>query len=256
MPRLDARARAQASPVSRLTVLRPARANDDERRERAMKVPEAWSAALSGETEKPYFSELGRFVAAERERTTVYPADADVFRALELVPPAAVKLVILGQDPYHDEGQAHGLCFSVMPPTKPPPSLKNVFKELASDLGVVVPPGVGDLTPWARQGALLLNTVLTVVAHSPASHQKRGWEAFTDAVIDVVARGDRKVVFCLWGAHARAKAKNIDRARHVVVEGAHPSPLSAKKFLGSKPFSAIDDGLRALGHTAMDWRLG
>ncbi len=221
-----------------------------------MKIPERWQSALGAEVEKPYFATLTKYVEDERRVRAIYPRTEDVFRALELVAPEAVNVVLLGQDPYHDEGQAHGLCFSVKPPTRVPPSLKNVFRELEADVGVVIPKGVGDLTPWAERGVLLLNTVLTVAAHSPASHQKKGWETFTDAVLDVINRGDRPVVFCLWGAHARAKAKKIDVAKHVVIEGAHPSPLSAKKFLGSRPFSAIDRALVAKGRAAMDWRLG
>jgi len=219
-------------------------------------VPEAWRACLAGEQRKPYFAALMAFLEEERRVKTVYPKEEDTLRALALVRPEDVKVVLLGQDPYHDEGQAHGLCFSVRAPTKPPPSLRNVFKELESDLGIVVSKGVGDLTPWAEQGVLLLNTVLTVEAHAPASHQKRGWETFTDAIIDAVNVGPQPVVFCLWGAHARAKAKRVTLARHAVVEGAHPSPLSAKKFLGSKPFSRMNAELARLGRSAVQWQLG
>jgi uracil-DNA glycosylase len=194
------------------------------------------------------------FVAKERESRQIFPSDEDLFAALRLTAYDDVKVVILGQDPYHDDGQAHGLCFSVKPPTPPPPSLKNIYRELATDLGCAVPDN-GDLTPWARQGVLLLNAVLTVVAHQPNSHKDRGWETFSDAVIRKVNEKDSRVVFCLWGAYARRKASLVDTSRHVVVEGAHPSPLSAKKFLGSKPFSAINQALVAAGKSPVSWQL-
>ncbi len=220
-----------------------------------MNIPPSWEQALGGEPQKDYFRELVAFLAAERASKTILPPEEDVFRALVLTPFDRVKVVLLGQDPYHDEGQAHGLCFSVLPPTRIPPSLRNVFRELKADLGVEVPSGTGDLTAWARQGVLLLNTVLTVVAHEPASHKKRGWETFTDAILSRVNEGEKPVVFCLWGTHARAKAKLLSTTRHVVLEGAHPSPLSAKKFMGSKPFSKINAALIAQGHTPIDWSL-
>jgi uracil-DNA glycosylase len=218
-----------------------------------MQLPASWRAALGDETSKPYFQKLAAFLDGERKSKTIFPPEEDVFRALALTPPEAVKVVLLGQDPYHDDGQAHGLCFSVRPPTRPPPSLKNVFRELQADLGVTVPEGAGDLSGWAEQGVLLLNTVLTVVAHEAASHKKRGWETFTDAVIGRVNEGERPVVFCLWGAHARSKAKLVDSARQVVLESAHPSPLSVKQFIGTKPFSKINAALVEKGHTPIDW---
>jgi uracil-DNA glycosylase len=220
-----------------------------------MRIPPGWQAALGAEADKSYFRDLAAFLKEERARTTIFPPEEDVFRALELTPPSDVKVVLLGQDPYHDEGQAHGLCFSVRPPTRPPPSLKNIFREMKADLGIDVPDGKGELSAWARRGVLLLNTVLTVVAHEPASHKKKGWEIFTDAVITKVNEGQDPVVFCLWGTHARSKAKLVDASRHVVIEGAHPSPLSVKKFLGSKPFSKINDALVAKGRTPIDWSL-
>jgi uracil-DNA glycosylase len=219
-----------------------------------MRIPDGWKSFLGSEVEKPYFRELADFLAKERSTRTIFPAEQDVLRALDLTPRDQVKVVLLGQDPYHDDGQAHGLCFSVKPPIKPPPSLKNIFRELKEDLGID-PPNHGDLSSWAARGVLLLNTVLTVVAHEPASHKNRGWERFTDAVVDHVNRLPDPVVFCLWGAHAKAKAKAVDRSRHVVIESAHPSPLSAKKFFGSKPFSQINAALIEKGRTPIDWRL-
>lgn len=219
-----------------------------------MKLPAGWHA-LGDELQKPYFHELAAFLASERAEKPVYPPEEDVFRALELTPLDEVKVVLLGQDPYHDEGQAHGLCFSVRPSMRLPPSLKNVFRELEADLGIQVPEGVGELTPWGRQGVLLLNTVLTVVAHEPASHKKKGWEIFTDAVISKVNESPLPVVFCLWGGHAQAKAKRIDTTRHIVIESAHPSPLSVRKFQGSRPFSKIDEALVRAGRTPVDWSL-
>jgi uracil-DNA glycosylase len=221
-----------------------------------MRIPPGWRDALGEEVKKPYFRSLAAFLEAERAAKVVFPPEEDVFRALALTPLDAVKVVLLGQDPYHDDGQAHGLCFSVRPPTRPPPSLKNIFKELRADLGIEVPEGQGELTAWAKQGVLLLNTVLTVVAHAPASHAKKGWETFTDAVIAKVNERTAPAVFCLWGGHARAKAKSIDASRHVVIEGAHPSPLSVKKFLGSRPFSKINAALVAAGQSPVDWSLG
>lgn len=212
-----------------------------------------WQALLSEEAAKPYFVELSAFLRAERAEKTIFPPEGDVFRALSLTPLEEAKVLLLGQDPYHDEGQAHGLCFSVRPPTRPPPSLRNIFRELRDDLGLEVPEGHGELSAWARQGVLLLNTVLTVVAHAPASHKKRGWETFTDAVITRVNASEEAVVFCLWGGHAQKKAKLVDPSRHVVIEGAHPSPLSMKKFMGSRPFSKINDALIAKGRTPVDW---
>lgn len=219
-----------------------------------MDIPSRWRQALAKETEAPYFAELAAFLERERATKAIFPPKTRVFRALELTAPDDVKVVLLGQDPYHDEGQAHGLCFSVEPPTKPPPSLRNIFKELKDDLGIS-PPEHGDLTAWARQGVLLLNTVLTVEAHSPASHKNKGWERFTDAVLLHLNARTTPIVFVLWGAHARAKAKLLDRARHVVIEGAHPSPLSAKKFLGSRPFSAINAALVEKGRAPIAWSL-
>jgi len=198
---------------------------------------------------------LHNFLAAERQTHTVYPPESDVFNALRLTPYAHARVLILGQDPYHDEGQAHGLAFSVRPGVKPPPSLVNIFKELHDDLGYRVPNN-GDLTPWAAQGVLLLNSVLTVRAHSPASHRGKGWEIFTDTIIRAVAAREDPIVFVLWGAFARKKRALIDTGRHTIVESAHPSPLSAHAgFFGSRPFSAINNALYDAGKNPVDWLL-
>jgi uracil-DNA glycosylase len=218
-----------------------------------LELPDDWRLALAPVLDSEGFRELGRFVDEERRRSQVFPPEQDVFAAFALTPLSSVKVVILGQDPYHDDGQAHGLCFSVKPPTKPPPSLRNIFKELESDVGIV-PPGNGDLTAWSRQGVLLLNTVLTVRAHEPASHTGRGWEKLTDAAVSAVSARAQPAVFCLWGAHAKKKRALIDETRHVVVEGAHPSPLSASSgFFGSKPFSAINQALTDKGVAPVSW---
>ena len=176
-------------------------------------------------------------MAEERRTHTVFPPEPDVFNALKLTPYARTNVLLLGQDPYHDDGQAHGLCFSVRPGIKPPPSLVNMFKELRDDLGCSIPRH-GYLASWAEQGVLMLNAVLTVRAHEPNSHKERGWETFTDAIIRAVNARPSPVVFVLWGAYAQKKAKLIDASRHPVLTAAHPSPLSAKKFFGSRPFSA------------------
>ena len=214
-----------------------------------------WNPVLRAELEQPYWAELQAFVAQERANHTVYPAPDEVFAALHLTPYSEVKVLILGQDPYHGPGQAHGLCFSVRPGVDPPPSLKNIFREMESDLGLP-PPAGGHLEPWARQGVLLLNASLTVRARSAGSHQGKGWETFTDAVIRAVNDKDETVVFILWGAFARKKKALIDTDRHVVIESAHPSPLSASNgFFGSRPFSRANDALVAAGRTPVDWSL-
>ena len=214
-----------------------------------------WNPVLRQELSKPYWHDLQTFVDSERAAGPVYPPHPEVFAALHLTPLAEVKVVILGQDPYHGPGQAHGLCFSVRPGTAPPPSLRNIHKELVSDLGMP-PPRTGDLTPWARQGVLLLNTTLTVRGGQAGSHQGRGWETFTDQVIEAVSAKEETVVFVLWGAHARKKKALIDTRRHVVIESAHPSPLSAHNgFFGSRPFSRANAALEAAGREPVDWRL-
>jgi uracil-DNA glycosylase len=214
-----------------------------------------WTPLLREQFDQPYWAELQQFVAAERATTTVYPPADEVFAALHLTAYAEVKVLILGQDPYHGAGQAHGLCFSVRRGVAPPPSLQNIFKELESDLGLP-PPDHGCLDAWARQGVLLLNATLTVRARQAASHQKKGWETFTDEVIRVVDRKPERVVFILWGASARRKKALIDTSRHVVIESAHPSPLSAHNgFFGSRPFSRTNEALVAAGREPVDWRL-
>ncbi len=225
-------------------------------------LPPSWQVALGDDMRQPYLGHLEAFLETERAAHQVFPPDDEVFRALELTPPERVRVLILGQDPYHDVDQAHGLAFSVRPGVKPPPSLVNMFKELETDLGLPRPT-TGFLEPWARQGVLLLNTVLTVRAHAAASHQKKGWESFTDAVIGAVAARQAPTVFVLWGAHAQKKVKLIEEARrdpaghdHVMILSAHPSPLSARNgFFGSKPFSRINAALQAVGQEAIDWRL-
>jgi len=217
-------------------------------------IPPNWRAVLDGEFQKPYFRQLQDFVAEERRKHTVFPPEEDVFNALKYTPYDQVKVLLLGQDPYHDDGQAHGLCFSVRPGIKPPPSLINIFQELHQDLGCKVPNN-GDLVPWAEQGVLLLNAVLTVRAHQANSHRNKGWETFTDAVIRAVNDKHRPVMFVLWGTYAQKKTKLIDKDRHVILKAAHPSPLSVKKFFGSRPFSAINQALQESGQAPINWRI-
>ena len=214
-----------------------------------------WRPVLIAETEKPYWKPLQQFVKDERKKYTVYPPDKDVFAALHLTPYEKVSVLILGQDPYHEAGQAHGLCFSVRPDVAIPPSLQNIYKELHDDLGCKIPNN-GCLTPWAEQGVLLLNAVLTVRAHQANSHQGKGWENFTDAIIRAVNDKPDRVVFVLWGAYARKKQLLINTARHVIIESAHPSPLSAANgFFGSRPFSKINAALREAGKPEIDWQI-
>lgn len=213
-----------------------------------------WNPLLRGEFEKPYWKQLQTFVDDERRRHTVYPSREDVFASLRTTSYADVKVLVLGQDPYHGPGQAHGLCFSVQRDVEPPPSLVNIFKELRDDIGIPIPTH-GNLEAWARRGVLLLNTTLTVRAGQAASHQGKGWETFTDQVIRVVNEKPF-VVFVLWGAHARKKKVLIDTQRHVVVESAHPSPLSAHNgFFGSRPFSKVNEALRNARLEEIDWSL-
>ena len=214
-----------------------------------------WRPILIDETRKPYFRSLQNFVADARKKHTVFPPEEDVFAALHLTPYEKVSVLILGQDPYHDDNQAHGLCFSVRPGVPFPPSLLNIFKELASDVGCSMPNN-GSLVHWAEQGVLLLNAVLTVQAHRANSHKDMGWETFTDAVISAVNAKPDTVVFVLWGAYARKKIALIDRSRHVVIESPHPSPLSAHiGFFGSRPFSKINAALKKAGKSEIDWQI-
>ncbi len=218
-------------------------------------MPTDWNPILRGEFDKPYWGDLQTFVAAERQRHAVYPPHEEVFAALHLTPYADVKVMILGQDPYHGEGQAHGLCFSVRDGVRQPPSLQNILKELESDVGCS-PPSHGCLDGWARQGVLLLNATLTVRARQAGSHQGKGWETFTDEVIRAVSAKPERVVFVLWGAYARKKKPLIDAERHVVIESAHPSPLSAHNgFFGSRPFSRANQALVDAGRAPVDWCL-
>jgi uracil-DNA glycosylase len=216
-------------------------------------LPASWRSVLGAEIEKPYYQALSRFVDEERRHHQVFPKEGEVFTALELTPYERVRVFVLGQDPYHDDGQAHGLSFSVRPGVKPPPSLVNIFKELESDVGVKKP-STGYLVPWAEQGVLLLNAVLTVRAHAPNSHKDKGWETFTNAVLEKVNEKRERVVFLLWGGYAQKKEKLIDGSRHTIIKGAHPSPLSARNgFFGSKPFLAINQALSEAGSAPIDW---
>lgn len=217
-------------------------------------LPPSWQAVLADEFNKPYFKDLQQFVADERKKHTVYPPEEDVFNAFKYTPYDKAKVLLLGQDPYHGAGQAHGLCFSVRPGVRPPPSLMNMFKELHHDLGCKVPNN-GCLIPWAKQGVMLLNAVLTVRAHEANSHKDKGWETFTDSVIRALAAREKPMVFLLWGAYAQKKKKLIDAERDVILTAAHPSPLSASKFFGSKPFSAANRALEAMGEEAIDWQI-
>lgn len=218
-------------------------------------LPGTWQELLEGEIEQPYFQKLERFVDEERRNYEVYPPEPEVFSALELTPYEQVRVLLLGQDPYHDANQAHGLCFSVRPGVRPPPSLVNMFKELRSDVGCTIPNN-GYLAPWAERGVLMLNAVLTVRAHTPNSHKNHGWERFTDAVIRRVNEKEQRVVFLLWGAYAQKKRALIDTSRHTIVEAAHPSPLSARNgFFGSRPFSAVNRALREAGEPEIDWQI-
>jgi uracil-DNA glycosylase len=213
-----------------------------------------WIETLAGPMDQPWFLELCDFVERERAEHQVFPPRAEVFSAYTLTPLSNVKVMILGQDPYHDDGQAHGLSFSVKPGVAIPPSLRNIYKELRDDLGIEAP-GHGSLVRWAEQGVMLLNAVLTVRAHEPASHAGHGWERFTDATIQAISRERDHVVFLLWGKHAQKKVKLIDRKKHTILEANHPSPLSARQgFFGSKPFSGANAALERKGQPPIDWR--
>jgi uracil-DNA glycosylase len=220
-----------------------------------MPIPDSWLPVLADEQEKPYYQALYRFIGEERRKTTVYPAGTDVFNALRYTAYADVRVMIIGQDPYHEEGQAHGLAFSVQPGVPPPPSLVNIFKELHDDVDFRIP-NHGCLIPWAERGVLLLNAVLTVRAHQANSHQGKGWETFTDTVIRAVNRKQSRVVFLLWGAYAQRKAEWIDSSRHTILKAPHPSPLSASRgFFGCRHFSMANAALQSAGLPIIDWQI-
>lgn len=216
----------------------------------------SWLAALETEFQAPYMQDLRRFLQQEKKaRKVIYPKSEAVFTALNMTPLDKVKVVILGQDPYHGPNQAHGLCFSVQPGVRIPPSLRNIYQELESDLGIK-PVQHGCLLAWAKQGVLLLNSVLTVENGQAASHQGKGWEQFTDKIISLVNAGDNPVMFVLWGAYAQKKGAVIDTKRHGVIKSVHPSPLSVHRgFFGTKPFSRINAFLTKHGRTPIDWQL-
>lgn len=220
-----------------------------------VQIERSWKEALAGEFEKPYFAALAEELHREKQAgEVIYPPGKDIFKAFELCPLDKVKVVILGQDPYHGYGQAMGLSFSVPQGVPAPPSLKNIFKEIESDLGITMS-GSPDLRPWAEQGVLLLNSVLTVRAAQPASHSRIGWQTFTDAVIKLISDRCDGVVFLLWGNYARSKAALIDTSRHHVLEAAHPSPLAKGAFFGCKHFSRTNGILVSEGKSPIDWRL-
>ena len=218
-------------------------------------MPTDWNPLLRDQFTQPYWAQLQGFVQHERRASVVFPPEAEVFSALHVTSYEDVKVFILGQDPYHGEGQAHGLCFSVRPDVQIPPSLQNIYTEMQTDIGVT-PPTHGNVESWARQGVLLLNAVLTVQAHKAGSHRNRGWEIFTDQIIRVVNDKQERVVFLLWGAFAQKKKPLIDADRHVVIESPHPSPLSAHRgFFGSRPFSRTNSALTAAGREPIDWSI-
>lgn len=219
------------------------------------KLPDDWQSILKEEVKKPYYTTLRRFVATEREHHQVFPPENEVFAALEATSFSRTRVLLLGQDPYHGEGQAHGLCFSVRPGIRPPRSLVNILAELKNDLGCPIP-NHGSLQSWADQGVLLLNAVLTVRAHQPNSHKNQGWEIFTDAIIQSLSTRAQPVVFALWGGFAQKKAALIEAKKHPLLLNAHPSPLSARRgFFGSKPFSKINQALQKIGQKEIDWAI-
>jgi uracil-DNA glycosylase len=219
-----------------------------------VKIEPSWKKVLQDEFGKEYFKQLTEFVRAEYQHAIIYPPPKNIFRAFELTPFENVEVVILGQDPYHNPGQANGLCFAVSEGQRLPPSLQNIFKEIENDLGRPLVHRTGDLERWAKQGVLLLNATLTVKAHSAGSHQGKGWEQFTDAAIRVLSERRENLVFILWGNYARSKGAHIDRFKHCVIESTHPSPFAAYNgFFGSKPFSKANKYLEAQGKKPIDW---
>ena len=221
-----------------------------------VKLNQSWLDRLQGEFNAPYMQNLKQFLESERSAgKPIYPKGSEWFSALDQTPFDNVRVVILGQDPYHGEGQAHGLCFSVRDGVRLPPSLVNIYKELQTDLGLT-PPRTGNLSAWARQGVLLLNSVLTVEAGRAASHQGKGWEQFTDRIITLLNNEKQNLVFILWGSYAQKKAAFVDRSRHLVIASAHPSPLSAHNgFFGSRPFSRCNEYLLSKGMNPIDWSI-
>lgn len=218
-----------------------------------VKIENSWKEQLSTEFEKPYFTNLVRFVKEEYSQHSIYPKGSLIFNAFDKTPFNQVKVVILGQDPYHEPGQAHGLCFSVNEGIALPPSLQNIYKELQDDLGIL-PRSSGNLQHWAEQGILLLNATLTVRIHQAGSHQGKGWEEFTDAAIHKIAEKKEHVVFILWGSYAQKKGAFIDPRKHLIIKSPHPSPLSSYRgFFGSKPFSKTNEYLKQTGQTPINW---
>lgn len=219
------------------------------------KIHQSWLEVLLSEFSQPYFKGLRDYLMEEKRQNTVYPPGGKIFAAFNHTPFDLVKAIIIGQDPYHGPGQANGLSFSVSPEVNPPPSLKNIFKELQADLGHNIPTN-GDLTHWANEGVLMLNTVLTVRHKEPASHRNKGWENFTDAVIHKISEQKTGLVFILWGKFAQSKKELIDGNKHHIIESAHPSPYSANNgFFGSKPFSRCNDYLKKINQEPIDWKL-
>ena len=220
-----------------------------------MKIAKSWYNLLKDEFEKPYYKELQKFLIDEYSHYTIYPESENVFNALNLVPYDKVRVVIIGQDPYHEPHQAHGLCFSVQSGVDIPPSLQNIYKEIHNDLGLPIPTS-GDLTPWARQGVLLLNSVLTVRKGAANSHKGKGWEQFTSAIIKKLNERTEPIIFLLWGNNAKLVASAVDNTRHFVLTAPHPSPLSAYAgFFGCKHFSKCNEFLKSMHSTPIDWRI-
>ena len=224
--------------------------------EKNIQIDDSWKIALADEFDKPYFKELRHFLATEKQSgKTIYPPGSLIFNAFNSTPFDKVKVVILGQDPYHGDGQAHGLCFSVQYGVKPPPSLVNIYKELKSDVGFEIP-AHGNLQKWTEQDVFLLNAMLTVEANQPASHQKKGWEEFTNAVIQKLSKERSGLIFMLWGNFAQQKAVLIDETKHTILKAAHPSPFSAYNgFFGCKHFSKTNEILKAKGEEEIDWQV-
>lgn len=220
-----------------------------------MRIAKSWYELLKDEFEKPYYKELQNFLIDEYSHYTIYPESQNVFNALNLVPYDKVRVVIIGQDPYHEPNQAHGLCFSVQEGVELPPSLQNIYKEIHNDLGLPIPTK-GDLTSWAKQGVLLLNSVLTVRKGAANSHKGKGWEQFTSAVIEKLNEREKPIVFLLWGNNAKQVALNVDNTRHFILTAPHPSPLSAYAgFFGCKHFSKCNEFLKSIGEPPIDWEV-